>query len=84
MVNCAPLPFSPTELSHRPPVGTTYILPLLGRPDQRQSGLGVHAPSRLSQGGWGDRLGLPVPLRAAWGWEVAQPAQPLPSRRPHR
>ena len=67
MVNCAPLPFSPTELSHRPPVGTTYIPPLLGRPDQRQSGLGVHALSRLSQGGWGYRSGLPALLRAAWG-----------------
>lgn len=82
MMNCASLPFSPTELSHRPPVGTTYVPPLLGRPDQGQSGLGVHAQSRLPQDGCGDRSGLPAPLRAAWGREGAQPAQPLPSRPP--
>lgn len=48
----------------------------------RDSGLGVHAPSRPSQGGWGDRSGLPAPLRAAWGCEGAQLAQPLPSHPP--
>lgn len=34
---CSP-PLPPMGLSHGPPVGTTYILPFWGGPDQRHSG----------------------------------------------
>lgn len=39
MENGAPLP--PTGLSHRPPVGATYILPFLGRLGRNGSGRGL-------------------------------------------
>lgn len=59
MMNCIPLPFSPTELSHGPPVGTTYIPPLLGRPDQRVGWGCIPRAGHLRVDGGTDRGSLP-------------------------
>lgn len=83
MMNCAPLPFSPMELSHGPPVGTTYIPPLLGRPDQRQWAGGA-CPEQAVSGWMGGQIGAPCPAEGCMGVRGGSastaPALPPPDR----